>query len=164
MKSALFCLAAASLLFMGGGCASCTDCTGGPLWDGSIGGSCASGECAGSLSGAGRGLVGMLLGRGGPCDDGACVAGGLRGCGGNTCAGACGGACPLARAVAGELGTALRTAGSTLGRRNIYNSCLNGPCGAGRAPGPTSGAVTYPYYTTRGPRDFLSANPPAIGP
>jgi hypothetical protein len=30
--------------------------------------------------------------------------------------------------------------------------------------GPPSGAVAYPYYTTRGPRDFLSKCPPSIGP
>lgn len=29
---------------------------------------------------------------------------------------------------------------------------------------PATGAVTYPYYTTRGPRDFLARNPPSIGP
>ena len=34
----------------------------------------------------------------------------------------------------------------------------NGP------PGPPTGTVTYPYYTTRGPRDFLCKNPPSIGP
>jgi hypothetical protein len=26
------------------------------------------------------------------------------------------------------------------------------------------GAVAYPYYTVRGPRDFLMKNPPTIGP
>jgi len=31
-------------------------------------------------------------------------------------------------------------------------------------PGPPTGAVTYPYYTLRGPRDFLVDNPPSIGP
>lgn len=31
------------------------------------------------------------------------------------------------------------------------------------APGPPSGTVGYPYYTTRGPRDFLLDNPPSIG-
>ena len=31
-------------------------------------------------------------------------------------------------------------------------------------PGPPSAQVAYPYYTTRGPRDFLMANPPTIGP
>jgi hypothetical protein len=30
--------------------------------------------------------------------------------------------------------------------------------------GPPAGQVTYPYYTTRGPRDFLDGNPPSIGP
>src|SRR5687767_9170163 len=29
--------------------------------------------------------------------------------------------------------------------------------------GPSTGAVAYPYYTTRGPRDFLVDNPPSIG-
>ncbi|OHB82666.1 MAG: hypothetical protein A2V98_23685 [Planctomycetes bacterium RBG_16_64_12] len=31
-------------------------------------------------------------------------------------------------------------------------------------PGPPTGAVTYPYYTVRGPRDFLARNPRPIGP
>jgi hypothetical protein len=30
--------------------------------------------------------------------------------------------------------------------------------------GPPTGQVAYPYYTTRGPRDFLMRNPPSIGP
>jgi hypothetical protein len=29
--------------------------------------------------------------------------------------------------------------------------------------GPPSAQVAYPYYTTRGPRDFLLDNPPSIG-
>src|SRR5262245_3716594 len=29
--------------------------------------------------------------------------------------------------------------------------------------GPPTAAVAYPYYTTRGPRDFLMDNPPSIG-
>ncbi|HEX3991779.1 MAG TPA: hypothetical protein VHX39_11475 [Acetobacteraceae bacterium] len=32
------------------------------------------------------------------------------------------------------------------------------------AAGPPSGSTTYPYYTTRGPRDFLARNPRDIGP
>jgi hypothetical protein len=32
------------------------------------------------------------------------------------------------------------------------------------AAGPPSGGVTYPYYTNRGPRDFLARNPRGIGP
>jgi hypothetical protein len=31
-------------------------------------------------------------------------------------------------------------------------------------PGPPTGAVTYPYYPVRGPRDFLASGPRAIGP
>jgi hypothetical protein len=30
--------------------------------------------------------------------------------------------------------------------------------------GPPTAAVTYPYYTNRGPRDFLARNPQSIGP
>ncbi len=30
-------------------------------------------------------------------------------------------------------------------------------------PGPAAAAVAYPYYTLRGPRDFLINNPPSIG-
>lgn len=36
--------------------------------------------------------------------------------------------------------------------------------GRGLPAGPNMGAVTYPYYTTRGPRDFLLDDPPSIGP
>lgn len=35
---------------------------------------------------------------------------------------------------------------------------FNGPAG------PPTAAITYPYYTTRGPRDFLLDNPRTIGP
>jgi hypothetical protein len=31
-------------------------------------------------------------------------------------------------------------------------------------PGPPTGEVTYPYYTLRGPRDFLDSNPRGLGP
>ncbi len=34
----------------------------------------------------------------------------------------------------------------------------------GPAMGPSSPTYGYPYYTTRGPRDFLNPNPPSIGP
>jgi hypothetical protein len=30
--------------------------------------------------------------------------------------------------------------------------------------GPPVGTVVYPYYTVRGPRDFLLSNPPPLGP
>ncbi len=31
------------------------------------------------------------------------------------------------------------------------------------AAGPQTPTYSYPYYTTRGPRDFLADNPPSIG-
>jgi hypothetical protein len=34
----------------------------------------------------------------------------------------------------------------------------------GPAMGPASPTYGYPYYTTRGPRDFLNPDPPSIGP
>ncbi len=36
--------------------------------------------------------------------------------------------------------------------------------GAMDASGPPTAAIAYPYYTTRGPRDFLDRNPQSIGP
>lgn len=71
----------------------------------------------------------------------------------------------------------------TMGRRNgDCAACRGGHIGGGRVAGhgghhnnnnnprhfegdggPQTGAVAYPYYTTRGPRDFLSSNPPSIG-
>jgi hypothetical protein len=30
-------------------------------------------------------------------------------------------------------------------------------------PGPPTGTYAYPYYTLRGPRDFLVDNPPGLG-
>ena len=37
------------------------------------------------------------------------------------------------------------------------------PSGAYGPAGPVSAQVAYPYYTVRGPRDFLLDNPPTIG-
>ncbi len=37
------------------------------------------------------------------------------------------------------------------------------PTGAGGAGGAPAAQVAYPYYTARGPRDFLMDNPPTIG-
>ena len=48
--------------------------------------------------------------------------------------------------------------------RGLCKDCCTGGGGFVEAAGPATGAVTYPYYTTRGPRDFLAKNPPSIGP
>lgn len=42
--------------------------------------------------------------------------------------------------------------------------CQPAPTSPDGGPAPTGAAVAYPYYTTRGPRDFLLNNPPSIGP
>jgi hypothetical protein len=61
---------------------------------------------------------------------------------------------------------------------NGYCCCCCGPpapgcggccCSSGDqhynfAPGPPVAQTAYPYYTLRGPRDFLLDNPPSIGP
>jgi hypothetical protein len=83
-------------------------------------------------------------------------------CAGNESDGRCGGRCPRAQ----ELRRLAQQAHRFLHRRPLVTladrCCANGCCGA--VPGPEMGAVTYPYYTLRGPRDFLLANPPSIGP
>ncbi len=40
----------------------------------------------------------------------------------------------------------------------IHQRGMEGPSG------PPTGTYAYPYYTTRGPRDFLVDNPGSIGP
>jgi hypothetical protein len=86
----------------------------------------------------------------GGCEDGSCPTGGCQECEGGAChprhVGRYGG---LAKHhLSPEEKAAL--AGSDYG--------AIGPAG------PPTGAVAYPYYTTRGPRDFLAKCPPSIGP
>ncbi|HLA84681.1 MAG TPA: hypothetical protein VJL29_07800 [Thermoguttaceae bacterium] len=66
--------------------------------------------------------------------------------------------------------------GSTACETGCCEGCgdpaCNGGCGlrdrlCGREyvnPGPPTGAVSYPYYTVRGPRDFLMKSPSPLGP
>lgn len=64
--------------------------------------------------------------------------------------------------------------GSCCGCCETYSGCCCQPQGPGCCasgdhhynfnPGPPVGQTAYPYYTTRGPRDFLLSNPPSIGP
>jgi hypothetical protein len=53
----------------------------------------------------------------------------------------------------GPMGGAHRTPGYPYAHHREYQ----GP------QGPPTAQVAYPYYTTRGPRDFLLDNPPSIG-
>ena len=54
---------------------------------------------------------------------------------------------------------------------NCCNSCNSGVHKAAAGPqqqpaqqAGSGGVVSYPYYTTRGPRDFLETHPQSIGP
>lgn len=51
--------------------------------------------------------------------------------------------------------------GGLRGQRGQYANAQ--PAGAGEASGSPMAQVAYPYYTTRGPRDFFLDNPPTIG-
>jgi len=42
--------------------------------------------------------------------------------------------------------------------------CASGDQNYNFAPGPPTGQTAYPYYTVRGPRDFLQSNPQPLGP
>jgi hypothetical protein len=99
-------------------------------------------------------MSGCACGPGG-CVDGSCDAAA-------TCAdGICGGG------VLGRLHSGLKSHSSKLAGHQTNHH--RGPqAHYGPTPGPANGpaapTVTYPYYTTRGPRDFLAAQPPSIGP
>jgi hypothetical protein len=55
--------------------------------------------------------------------------------------------------------------GCRLCRDHACRLARRGARGAeGNNSGPATGAVAYPYYTVRGPRDFLDRNPQSIGP
>ncbi len=135
---------------------------------------CDSGGCG--SAGHGFGIGGGRLGIGSACPN--CGTGlGAGGCGG------CGltlpslghGAHGLLGGIAGAslLPTQLAAKGiehalhgTQHGQRLMQHTaqaCANGMCN--RPMGPESGGqVQWPYYTTRGPRDFFLDNPPSIGP
>ena len=122
------------------------------------------------------------------CDDCAGPAGcGYGGCdfGGGCTSGSCGG---LAGMLGGALGVGCNDPNNCVtpetltadgyGVRGGVNGPLAGHFGIGQhhrgpqshmgpvgpADGPPIGQTTYPYYTTRGPRDFFASKPASIGP
>ncbi len=151
----------------GGGCSSvassCTsiqsDCSGysGPAYETvSDGGPARFGRgMTAPVISSGRNQIG-----GGALDYG-CPGAGCRGCGRSGCvSGLVGHAVQPALAAAGAVGHVTNTVAHL--PKAVQYGCANGT--NGQFPGPTSGMVQYPYYTTRGPRDFFMANPPSIGP
>jgi hypothetical protein len=90
----------------------------------------------------------------GHCEDGACVEGSCPP--GGTCDHCETGPAPLKGRYGG-----LAKHGMTAAEAAALEAAGDGQIGPA---GPPSGAVAYPYYTTRGPRDFLARRPPSIGP
>ena len=132
-----------------GGCSSghCSsgNCNSGPCSTGTCNsGTCNGGGCHGSCGG-GTGLLGKLRG--------------------NQCGGACGGTCGRPGCVAGPLGW---QQGGLDYSSHLQPGLMghNAPAALNNrpfVPGPPAAQVGYPYYTVRGPRDFLVDNPPTIG-
>ena len=106
-------------------------------------GACGSGGCPGGCAGDCQG--GAAGGCPGGCAGG-CQGGAAAGCAEGGC-GCSSGRCCAASPIPDCYGT-----------HQMVNAQIGGPAG------PPSGQVTYPYYTTRGPRDFFAAHPPSIGP
>lgn len=132
-----------------GGCSSCSggaaysDCGSGDCGgcqSGNCGGDCQTASCSdGKCGKSGCGLIGKGRGRLAGCRTG-CQAG------------------PLGWQQGG-LDYSSHLNPGFLGH-NAGNAVAGQPFQAG-AP---SAQVAYPYYTHRGPRDFLLSNPPSIGP
>jgi len=82
------------------------------------------------------------------------------GCGASCCGGTCGEV--VCEGVACDV---LHKAGNCCGTCKNCLAGLFGGCLARKhaRPGPPTN-IPYPYYTLRGPRDFLVDNPPSIGP
>lgn len=154
----------------GGGCESCGDACGGDcdscqgnrigvlnrLRAMRCGGGCGNNGC-GCRTGCTPGPIAWQSG--GLNYSGALACGG--GCGGGGCGGnACGGGCgPAGGLGAGGLGAGGLGAGGLGGAACAGTQLNNTPF----TPGPPAAQVGYPYYSVRGPRDFLMDNPPTIG-
>jgi hypothetical protein len=90
---------------------------------------------------------------------------GAGGCSAGKCGPNCGGCAKCGRGGHGAHGAHAGGHG-LLHHGGAHNDGYPGPSQMTAADGnggPATGAVTYPYYTTRGPRDFLMNNPPSIG-
>jgi hypothetical protein len=116
--------------------------------DGPYGQHCRDGAC---------GPGGCEDGQCGPaCEDGNCAPPACRGCHGVGC-----------NACAGLHGPHVGRYGG-LGKHHLSDAekaaLAGSDYGAVTPAGPPTGAYAYPYYTTRGPRDFLAKCPPSIGP
>lgn len=124
---------------------ACQDgaCQGGGCQDGACqDGACLDGACHGSAR------------HGRACPEGICAGGKCSKCPDGTC-----GRCAHCRHL-GRYGGLARHHLSAAEKQELMQSGYEN----GGPAGPPTGAVAYPYYTTRGPRDFLAKRPPSIGP
>jgi hypothetical protein len=172
MKRALLVLALAVCSSAGcraignrGGCGCGDSCAVGDPGGAGCGEACATGACADGSCASGCGL--NCFGR--FCGNSGCGVPGVHDCSacnsaswGNNGYGYCPDGC---RGMCGGHGPMLRN-GYCLCCGSAAPSCC---CSSGDqnynfAPGPPVGQTAYPYYTVRGPRDFLLGNPPKIGP
>ncbi len=174
MKLALYGLVIAALLALGSGCATysgpigarpgsgCDTAFADTLWSDSCDTTCNG--STGPDRGFGCGSAFDALFGGGVCTAGCATSNCDRGCSDQNCPGGRLDAGPAPRPAAQPIRQTLGHVGQTVAAipHNMQNRCANGFCG--QAMGPTQGSVQYPYYTTRGPRDFFLANPPSIGP
>jgi hypothetical protein len=165
MKRATMALLGLVLLASSSGCCCmdrlfCWGCRGpcaygheGPGWGGCGGGGCGGGGCGGGCSDCG--------GYSGASSGGPMGAGGMAGQAGMSGPGGPGPAGMGGQPGMGGPGMAKRHPAQ--GHPHAYQRRDAGG-DYEFAAGPPTGAVTYPYYTTRGPRDFLARNPRSIGP
>jgi len=97
---------------------------------------------------------------GNACVDGSCDEAPSAGCRGESCDDGSCDACQACHRPHGRYGGLAKHHLSREEKRalDLYGEGDIGPAG------PPTGGVAYPYYTTRGPRDFLAKRPPSIGP
>lgn len=133
---------------------------------------CGGGGCGGGCGGYGHEGPGCSsCGGGGGCGAGGCSSGN---CGGGGCSD-CGYAGGTVTGPGGQYAQGQRQGGSGYPPQGMASQrpAQGHPLVRQRrdsgddyefAAGPPTGATTYPYYTNRGPRDFLARNPRDIGP
>lgn len=162
MRRAIFALLAVTLVASSTGCC-CLDrlfC-----W-GCQGGGCGGGGCGGSCGYGGGGYYGHEGPGGGGCSSCAQNGGGGGDFDGPVANRSSRGVASRAqqqRAMASSEGQAYTSRRPAQGHPMVHQR-RDADGEYEFAAGPPTGAVTYPYYTNRGPRDFLAKNPRSIGP
>lgn len=124
--------------------------------------------CVSCVADCHNGLCGDACGYG-PCESGQCGSGqcgsGQYGYGPQPMQCSCGN---LGHCTGCQHNRGLAARARALAQRAASGTMQPGMCMTDAAynfnPGPPTGQTAYPYYTTRGPRDFFLNNPPSIGP